>query len=46
MDGNYAAFGKLTGGFEVLDSIAGAPTDRSDRPLDDQIMTSVRVENV
>jgi peptidyl-prolyl cis-trans isomerase B (cyclophilin B) len=46
LDGNYAAFGKLTGGFEALDSVAAAPTDRNDKPLDDQVITSVRVENV
>jgi len=46
LDGKYAAFGKLTGGFEVLDSIAGSPTDSNDRPLDDQVMNTVRVENV
>jgi peptidyl-prolyl cis-trans isomerase B (cyclophilin B) len=46
LDGKYAAFGKLTSGFEVLDSVAAVPTNSGDRPLDDQIITTVRVENV
>jgi peptidyl-prolyl cis-trans isomerase B (cyclophilin B) len=46
LDGNYASFGKLTGGFEALDSIAAAETGRNDKPNSDQVMISVRVENV
>lgn len=33
LDGEYAAFGHLTSGFDVLDKIAGVRTDRSDKPL-------------
>jgi peptidyl-prolyl cis-trans isomerase B (cyclophilin B) len=33
LDGQYAAFGKITEGLDVLDRIAAAETDRSDRPL-------------
>ena len=32
LDGQYAAFGKLTSGFDVLDAIASVPTDWMDRP--------------
>lgn len=32
LDGQYAAFGKVTEGFDVLDSIATVPTDRQDCP--------------
>lgn len=44
LDGEYAAFGKLTEGFEVLDKIATTPTDWSDRPRNPQVMESVTVE--
>ncbi len=33
LDGQYAAFGHLTSGFEVLDKIAGVRTDYSDKPV-------------
>ena len=32
LDGQYAAFGKVTKGIEVVDEIASIPTDFSDRP--------------
>ena len=32
LDGEYAAFGKVTSGIEVVDEIASIPTDYSDRP--------------
>lgn len=32
LDGQYAAFGKVTSGMEVVDEIASVPTDFSDRP--------------
>jgi len=44
LDGEYAAFGKLLEGEDVLDSIAQCDADRSDRPRDDQIMKSVTVD--
>lgn len=43
LDGQYAAFGMLTDGFDVLDEIAGTRTDYSDKPLEDQVMESVTV---
>lgn len=44
LDGEYAAFGKLTEGLDVLNKIACADTDRQDRPLIPQVMQSVTVE--
>ena len=45
LDGQYAAFGMLTDGFDVLDEIASAKTDYSDRPLNDQVIKSITVTN-
>ena len=45
LDGQYAAFGMLTDGFDVLDEIASAKTDYSDRPLKDQVIKSITVTN-
>ena len=44
LDGQYASFGKLTEGFDVLDEIATTKTDWSDRPYEDIYMKSVSVE--
>ena len=44
LDGQYAAFGKLTEGFEVVDEIASVATDFRDKPLEEQKMKSVTVE--
>ncbi|MGI5898748.1 MAG: peptidylprolyl isomerase [Christensenellales bacterium] len=33
LDGQYAAFGKVIDGMDIVDSIAATDTDRSDRPL-------------
>lgn len=44
LDGEYAAFGKLIEGEEILDQIAGTRTDYSDRPLDTQKIRSMTVE--
>ena len=44
LDGAYAAFGKITEGLDVLDRIAGVGTDWSDRPLEEQQISSVIVE--
>lgn len=44
LDGDYAAFGKLIEGEDVLDKIAGVDTDYSDRPRKPQIMKTVTVE--
>ena len=44
LDGQYAAFGKIIEGMDVVNRIAEEPTDWSDRPLGDQVMKSVTVE--
>ena len=44
LDGQYAAFGKLTDGFEVLDEIASVKTDWNDKPKIPQVMRQVTVE--
>ncbi len=41
LDGQYAAFGRLTGGLDVLEEIATTPTGRQDRPLEDQVIRSI-----
>ena len=43
LDGNYAAFGRIIEGIEVVDQIAATPTDRGDRPLQEQKMKKVTV---
>jgi peptidyl-prolyl cis-trans isomerase B (cyclophilin B) len=44
LDGQYAAFGKLTDGFDVLDRIAGVRTNPwTDRPIQVQAMKSVTI---
>lgn len=44
LDGDYAAFGKVTSGIEVVDAIANVQTNRSDKPLQEQKIKSIRVE--
>lgn len=44
LDGQYAAFGKVTEGMENVDKIAETATDYSDRPLQDQKIKTVTVE--
>ena len=44
LDGEYAAFGKLTEGLEVVDKIAMVPTNWSDRPMTRQGIESMTVE--
>ena len=44
LDGQYAAFGKVTDGMDAIDEIAGVRTDHHDKPVQPQIMKSIRVE--
>lgn len=44
LDGQYAAFGKLIEGFDVLDKIAETSVNWSDKPMVDQIMDTVTVD--
>lgn len=44
LDGEYAAFGKVTEGLEVVDKIVSVDRDSADKPLEDQVMKSVAVD--
>ncbi len=44
LDGNYAAFGKVIEGMDVVDEIADEYTDYYDRPYEKQIIKSVTVD--
>ena len=44
LDGNYAAFGKVIEGIEVVDEIAAVETDWQDKPKTKQVMKSVTIE--
>ena len=44
LDGEYAAFGKVIEGLEVVDKIARVNTDYSDRPMEEQKMAKVTVD--
>ena len=43
LDGDYAAFGRVTEGMDVVDEIAAVATDRNDRPLEDVVIKSIRI---
>jgi peptidyl-prolyl cis-trans isomerase B (cyclophilin B) len=44
LDGQYAAFGKVIEGMDVVNAIAETPTYRDDRPMQDQVMETVTVD--
>ena len=44
LDGQYAAFGKITEGLEVAQEIVEQPRDWSDKPLEPVVMKTVVVE--
>lgn len=44
LDGQYAAFGKVTEGMDIVNAIAETATDYSDRPLEPQVIKSMTVE--
>ena len=44
LDGQYAAFGKLIEGIEVVDQIASVRTDYNDRPLEPQQIEIMTVQ--
>ena len=44
LDGQYAAFGRVIEGMDVVDKIASTRTDWNDRPVEDQRMKKVTVE--
>ncbi len=44
LDGDYAAFGKVIEGIEVVDEIVAAQRDETDKPLEDQSIKTVTVD--
>lgn len=44
LDGQYAAFGMVIEGMDVVNKIAAVPTDYSDRPMETQRMKKVTVD--
>lgn len=43
LDGQYAAFGKVTEGMEAVDKIASCKTDFSDAPIEKQVIKTIRL---
>lgn len=44
LDGDYAAFGKVTSGLEILDKIQNVETDSEDKPLKDVVIEKITVD--
>ena len=44
LDGQYAAFGKVTSGMDVVDAIAATKTGPADRPITEQKIASITVD--
>ncbi len=44
LDGEYAAFGKITEGMDIVNKIAAVQTDFSDRPIQPQVIQEVTVD--
>ena len=44
LDGQYAAFGKVTSGIDVVDAIQNVQTDDNDKPTQDVVIESIKVE--
>ena len=44
LDGQYAAFGKVVAGMDVVDKIASVPTDWNDKPKTPVVIQSIRVD--
>lgn len=43
LDGQYAAFGKVTEGMEIVDEIAECQTDFQDKPIVPQVIKTIRL---
>ena len=43
LDGNYAAFGEVVEGMDVVDEIAAVQTNYADKPLTPQVMKTVEI---
>lgn len=46
LDGQYAAFGKITEGLDVIDKIATVATDYRDKPIEPQVIRSIEVDTL
>ena len=44
LDGDYAAFGKVTSGLDIVEKIGSVERDGSDKPVKDVVIESIRVE--
>ncbi|MBQ4552369.1 MAG: peptidylprolyl isomerase [Clostridia bacterium] len=44
LDGSYAAFGRVLTGLEHADRIQNVKRNRQDKPLEDQVIASIRVD--
>ena len=44
LDGDYAAFGKVVEGMDVVDAIANTPTGFQDRPVKEQRIKAATVD--
>ena len=44
LDGQYAAFGKVTEGMDVVDEIASVATNSFDKPLEEQKIKTITIE--
>lgn len=44
LDGDYAAFGKIIEGMDIINKIAETKTDRYDSPVEEQVMATVTVD--
>ena len=46
LDGQYAAFGRIIEGMDIVNKIAEVPTDWSDRPTEPQVIKSMTVDTL
>ena len=44
LDGQYAAFGKVTDGLDIVETLQNVPTGNDDKPIDDVVIESIRVD--
>ncbi len=44
LDGDYTVFGEVVEGLDVLDKIAAVKTDRNDRPVDNVVITGMKLK--
>ena len=43
LDGQYAAFGEVVEGIDIVDRIANVKTSRNDRPLENVVIDSIEL---